>query len=283
MDPHTLLLAALGIFAGGAVKGLAALGLPLVAIPLVTLVVGLKQAVALLAVPMIVSNFVQSFQGGNFRASVAEFRVLGLVVFVFAIVGTQLLVRLPQRALELAMGLALIALPLFLHVRPDIVVSRAQRRWADPAVGALAGLLGGIAAYYGPPLMIYVLGMRLPKDRFVSGISLLYWIAGLGLFIGVYSSGIGDFALFGASVLMLVPTGVGMWLGQRIQLRLSEAAFGRLILCVYLATGATFLVAAAAPDHPARASFNHSSSESVATPSSLALVAFDPASAPTTM
>jgi len=244
--PLTLLLAALGVFAGGAVKGLAALGLPLVAIPLVTLVVGLKHAVALLVVPMIVSNFVQSFQGGNFRASLAEFRVLAPVVFAFTLVGTQLLVRLPQRALELAMGLALIALPLVLHFRPALVVSRAQRHWADPAVGAFAGLLGGIAAYYGPPLMIYVLGMRLSKDRFVSGISLLYWIAALGIFIGVYASGIGDLSLFFYSVLMLVPTGAGMWLGQRVQLRLSEQAFGRLIFGIYLATGATFLISAAA-------------------------------------
>jgi uncharacterized protein len=246
VDSSTLFLAALGVFAGGAVKGLAALGLPLVAIPLVTLVVGLKRAVALLVVPMIVSNFVQSFQGGNFRASLTEFRVLALFVFLFALVGTQLLVRLPQRALELALGLALIALPLFLHFRPDIVVGRAQRRWADPVVGALAGLLGGIAAYYGPPLMIYVLGMRLPKERFVAGISMLYWVAGLGLFIGVYSAGISDLSLFLASVLMLVPTGIGMWLGQRLQLRLSEAAFGRVILWVYLATGATFLISAVA-------------------------------------
>ena len=282
MDAYTLFLAALGVFAGGAVKGLAALGLPLVAIPLVTLVVGLKQAVALLVVPMIASNFVQSFSGGNFRASVAEFRVLALSVFIFALVGTQLLVRVPQRALELALGLALIALPLFLHFRPGIVVTRAQRRWADPAVGALAGLLGGTAAYYGPPLMIYVLGMRLSKERFISGISMLYWVAGLGIFIGVYASGIGDLSLLGASLLMLVPTGAGMWLGQRVQLHLSETAFGRVILCVYLATGATFLISAAAQGHPARASFSHSSSESMVRPSSFAFVAFEPASTPTT-
>ena len=245
MTPLALFFAALGVFAGGAVKGLAALGLPLVAIPLVTLAVGLKRAVALLVVPMIASNLVQSFQGGNFRASLAEFRVLAPMVFVFTLVGTQLLVRLPQRALELALGLALIALPLVLHFRPDFVLHPAQRRWADPAVGAFAGLLGGIAAYYGPPLMIYLLGMRLPKDRFVSGISLLYWIAALGIFIGVYASGIGDLSLFGYSVLMLVPTGAGMWLGRRVQLHLSEEAFGRLILGVYLATGATFLISAA--------------------------------------
>jgi hypothetical protein len=36
-----------------------------------------------------------------------------------------------------------------------------------------------------------------------------------------------------------------MWLGQRLQLRLTEAGFQRLLIAVYLGTGATFLIEAA--------------------------------------
>ena len=245
MDPLALGLAALCVFAGGAVKGLAALGLPLVAIPLLTMVVGLKHAVALLVVPMIVSNFVQSFQGGHFLRSFRELRVLAAVTFVCTILGTRLLVSVPLRFLELALGVVLIALPLVMHFRPSMRLDAAHRSWGDPAVGVVAGLLGGIAALYGPPLMLYVLGMRLPKDRFVSGISMLYWIGGMALFVGVYVAGVADWSLLAYSVLMLLPVGAGMWLGQRVQLRLSEAGFARLLVAVYLATGATFLVEAA--------------------------------------
>jgi hypothetical protein len=245
LDPLALALAALALFVGGAVKGVAALGLPLVAIPLLTLVVGLKHAVALTVVPMVVSNLVQSFQGGNFRRSLRQFRVLAPILFVFALIGTRLLVRVPQRTLELVLGLALVVLPLAMHFRPGLELRPAQRRWGDPLIGIIAGLLGGMAAYYGPPLMIYVLGLRLPKAEFVSGISLLYWIAGLGLFIGVYGFGVADPSLLGISVLLLLPMGAGMWLGQRVQLRLSEPAFARLLVAVYLATGATFIIEAA--------------------------------------
>ena len=245
MDPLALALVALAVFAGGAIKGVAALGLPLVAIPLLTLVVGLKHAVALLVVPMIVANLVQSFQGGHFRRSLRQFRVLAATVFVFTLVGTRLLVSVPQRTLELAIGMSLIVLPLAMYFRPGLELKPAQRRWGDPLVGVFAGLLGGIAAYYGPPLMIYVLGMRLPKEEFTSGISLLYWIAALALFIGVYGSGVADPSLLAISVLLLLPVGAGMWLGQRVQLRLSEPAFARLLVAVYLATGATFLIEAA--------------------------------------
>lgn len=245
MEPVSLAVAALCVFLGGAVKGVAALGLPLVAIPLLAWAVGLKTAVALLVVPMIGSNFVQSFQGGLFLYNLRRFWVLELTVLVFALIGTRLLVSVPQHVLALAIGLALVVLPLLIHYRPALTVTERQRRWADPLVGAVAGLLGGIAAYYGPPIMLYLLGMRLTKEEFVSAISLLYWIAAAGIFVGIYSSGAASLAMLGLSALMLVPVGLGMWLGQRVQVRLSEAGFRRLLMGVYLATGASFLVQAA--------------------------------------
>jgi uncharacterized protein len=244
LDPLALVLASLAVFLGGAVKGVVALGLPLVAIPLVAAIVGLKHAVALLVVPMVGANFVQSFQGGHFRRNLRQFGAVALALFLFSLVGTQLLISLPQRTLEIAIGLALIVMPLVLHFAPGLALTPAQRRWGDPVVGAVAGLLGGIAAYYGPPLMIYLLGMRLPKDEFASAISLLYWIAALGIFLGIYATRAADLSLLGLSVLMLLPAGAGMWLGQRVQVRLSEAVFRRLLIAVYLATGASFLVEA---------------------------------------
>lgn len=141
-------------------------------------------------------------------------------------------------------GVALIVLPIILHFRPSFAISEGQRRWADPLAGLIAGLLGGISAYYGPPLMLYVLGLRLPKEEFVSGISLLYWTAALAILIGIYAGGAADLSLLGWSVAMLAPAWAGMWLGQRVQLRLTEASFARVLNAVYLATGATFLAEA---------------------------------------
>lgn len=244
MDASTLAIAALCVFLGGAVKGVAALGLPLVAIPLLAWVVGLKSAVALLVVPMIGSNLVQSFQGGMFLRNLRAYWRLALAVLAFSLIGTQLLVSLPQRPLEAVLGLALVTLPLAIQRRKALIITARQRRWADPLVGAVAGLLGGIAAYYGPPLMLYLLGMRLGKDEFAAAISLLYWIAAAGIFVGVYGSGAADLAMLGLSALMLVPVGLGMWLGQRLQFGLSETQFQRLLIGIYLATGANFLVRA---------------------------------------
>ncbi len=245
MTTPDLALAALAVFVGGLVKGVAGLGLPLVAIPLLSWAVGLKQAVALVVLPMIGSNLVQSFQGGLFLHNLRRFWLLAVTVLIFTLIGTRLLVVLPERALALAIGVSLVVLPLVIHLQPRLAITARQRRWADPLVGAVAGLLGGIAAYYGPPLMLYVLGMRLAKEEFVAVISLLYWIAAAGILVGVYTSSVASFALLGVSALMLVPAAIGMGLGQRILFRLSEASFRRMLVAVYLATGASFLVRAA--------------------------------------
>jgi uncharacterized membrane protein YfcA len=237
--------AALSVLAGALVKGVAGLGLPLVAMPLLSWLVGLKHAVALLVVPMFASNFVQSFQGGLFVRNLRNCRVLALTVFVFSLIGTRLLVTIPERPLALAVGVMLIVLPLAMRLRPAAAIGARGRRWADPLVGACAGLLGGIAAYYGPPLMIYVLGLRLSKNEFVSMISLLYWIGAAGILLGIYGVGAAPLPFLGLSALMLVPTGAGMWLGQRFRLRLGEAAFANLLAGIYLATGASFLLRAA--------------------------------------
>ncbi|HXQ52068.1 MAG TPA: hypothetical protein VN802_13320 [Stellaceae bacterium] len=55
-----------------------------------------------------------------------------------------------------------------------------------------------------------------------------------------------DLSPFGPSVLLLLPAGAGMWLGRRVQVRLSEETFRQVLIVVYLATGARFLVEASA-------------------------------------
>ena len=54
----------LALFLGGALKGVVVLGLPLVGVPLLTFPFGLKGAVSVLVLPIIVSNLAQSFAAG---------------------------------------------------------------------------------------------------------------------------------------------------------------------------------------------------------------------------
>jgi uncharacterized membrane protein YfcA len=236
--------AAFSLFAGGAVKGVVGLGLPLVSMPLLTLSFSLKQSVGFLVLPMVASNLVQAFQGGLFLATLRRFWLLLLVLLITVAAATKLLVIVPQEVLFVVIGTSVIVFPLIAHFRPHLRVSGATERWLGPLVGFVAGVIGGVSTFYGAPLMLYLVWLRLPKDLFVIAVSLMYFVGATGLLAGLVLFGVTQFTGLGLSVLGCVPVFAGLWLGQHLRVRLDERRFARLLLAVYLATGLSFLAKA---------------------------------------
>ena len=245
MTPLVLFLCSLGLLAGSTVKGVVGIGMPLVAVPILTMLVNLKTAVTLTTIPVTAANLVQSFQGGRLLAMARRFWSLLAPLFVTIIFAVRLLVVLPERVLDLIIGLAVISFPVFVTLRPSLRLTPRAEALLNPVVGLFTGLLGGISTFYGPPLMLYVFGMRLSKEDFVPAISLMYTVAGIGMAIGLWGAKVASLADLGASFLMLIPTGIGMWLGRYVHVQLSERNFQRVLLSVYIATGVTFLLNAA--------------------------------------
>jgi len=235
---------ALSLFIAGAVKGVVGLGLPLVALPLLTMVLGLKASVGILIVPIFTSNLVQSFQGGRFMPTLKRFWPVFVPLIVLSMLGTQALVMLPERYLAAFIGIAVICFPSLAHFQPKVRISPGQERWLGPAMGAIAGLLGGATTFYGPPLMLYLAGLKLPKDSFVAAVSLLFFMGSIGLSAGLLSFGITKPDQLLPSAAAAVPVFVGLWIGQLVRRRLDERRFATVLLLVYLASGASFLAKA---------------------------------------
>ena len=65
LDGSVIILIAITFFIAGSVKGVIGLGLPTVSLALLTVIVGLKPAMALLIVPSLVTNIWQAVRGSN--------------------------------------------------------------------------------------------------------------------------------------------------------------------------------------------------------------------------
>ena len=232
----------LSLFAGGAVKGLVGLGLPVIGMPLLTLTLPLKTAIAILVVPLVVSNLSQSFEGGLFRWTLKRFWPTLATLFVSAAVSTQALVALPERTLFTAAGTAIIVLPLITYFYPALRIGPSLERWLGPCVGTIGGFLGGVSAFYGPPLMIFLAALRLPKAEFVPAISLMFFVGALGLAVGLLGFGVSGTRELGLSALATLPVFVGMSLGRRVRIALNERQFALLLLAIYVVIGTTFLL-----------------------------------------
>jgi hypothetical protein len=232
------------MFVAGTVKGIVGLGLPLVALPLLTMTVGLKSGISMLIVPIVASNTVQSLQGRRFKRIARRFWPVYVPLVVCSFVGSSVLVLLPERAMEAVLGVLVIAIPIVAHFQPNVRITPAQERWLGPLAGGLSGLLGGATSMYGPPLMIFLAGLRLAKDDFVVAVSLIFLIGSLGLGAGLIGFGVARPIDLAWSVLCCVPVFLGLWAGQQVRVRLDERRFAHALLAVYIASGASFLLKA---------------------------------------
>jgi uncharacterized membrane protein YfcA len=109
------------------------------------------------------------------------------------------------------------------------------------AAGLFGGLLGGISTAFGPPLIMYLSALRLPKVEFVAAIGAIWTFASLMLIVAFHQSGIlvGERAWW--SVAACIPVGVGLWLGSRLRDHIAQAPFRRLVRLALLLLGANLI------------------------------------------
>ena len=228
----------------GAIKGVLGVGLPLVAVPLLSQVVPVPLAIMTLATAQVVSNGFQAFQGGNLGAVLSRFWSLFLPLLLGLFLSARLLVTLDDRVLGLILGtlvLAFTALSAFQHrfrieVRHEKVMS--------PLVGALAGVLGGVSSFYGVPILIYLVALRLEKRFFISAVSTAFTFGALLLMASLVFYGAMGREQFLLSGLSVIPVFGGLLVGQLIQKRMPQAAFNRGLIVIMLATGLSLVARA---------------------------------------
>lgn len=221
----------------GTVKGLVGLGLPTIVIALTSLVLPLTEAIALIALPTIITNIWQAAVGGNFWRILRRqaplivplaaslyltmwfvgqkgpnwaFLLLGAVLIVYGALG---LLRIRPR------------------VAPDLVVP------LSPVIGTVSGFVAGVVGVPIIPLMPFLQAQDLKPSETVQTLGIVLCATSLTLTFSLVSFGLldGPRALFSAAAM--VPAMAGMWLGQAIRNRLSVEQFRLAVFWALLATG----------------------------------------------
>jgi uncharacterized membrane protein YfcA len=238
----TVAFGAVAVMLAAFVKGAVAFGFPTVATPLLALITDVKTAVAISILPNIVMDGIQAVRRPGALATIRRHAVLYAMGIVGTVLGTYLLARFSDRHSLLLLGgfvLAFVAINLArprMHVRPE---------WAPylPApVGLVAGLVGGVTNVHGTPLVLYFYALGMEKTEFVRAIALAFLVYKAAQLAAVVHVGMMTAALFGWSVLATLAALVGFGLGLRVQDRMNQATFNRVVLVVLAALG-VFLVA----------------------------------------
>jgi uncharacterized membrane protein YfcA len=226
---------------GGVVKGVTGVGLPLVLIPLTAQFLPLPVAVALLTVPMVATNVTQAMEGGHTRTAIRGMWPILIFVIVGLLIGVDLLLSIDRHLLSLILGTSFLALAALLGLMPRVRIGDATARWAGPAVGFAAGVLGGMSAMFGPPMIAYLVGRGTEPDLFVKQMAIFAFTASLTMLLALGGSGAMSPRDMLMSAAAVIPIQAGMPLGRWLRRRTKPQWFRIAVLIVLAAGGLDML------------------------------------------
>jgi uncharacterized membrane protein YfcA len=231
-------------FAGSLVFGLTGFGAALVTIPLAIHFVPLQFALALFAVSDLTSALRIGFENPKHAVRAEWTRLVPMIVAGTAL-GVTLLVNLPRAAGMFALGAFVFGYALYsLFGHPSKKVIAAG--WAWPA-----GLAGGITSTLfgagGPPYAIYLSQRGLSKEQFraTMGFATLTSIS-LRVTAFLLTGLLLDAKVWLVAVAVVPASLLGIFVAQRMFLKISREQLLRAVAVVLLVTGATLVARALA-------------------------------------
>jgi uncharacterized membrane protein YfcA len=232
------------LFVAGTTKGLIGIGMPIVAVPLLNVVVDLPTTVALLSIPLILSNIPQALQGERVGIVVRRLSPILLGLTFGVVIGVHLLTTLSPSSLKPIVGAALVGIVILMLLTPHFAIPKRVEPVAGPVVGLVGGILGGLAALPGPFVFVYILALGVTRDQFVQYSSMFLAIAATLVTLALGGMGGLSWTDAAISTLATAPILLGMWLGTYVRKLVSPELFRKLILGVVAISGVHLIATA---------------------------------------
>jgi uncharacterized membrane protein YfcA len=222
----------LAMFAGGFCKGVIGVALPLVGISIMVLLIDAKLAVAMIVIPIVLTNFQMAMRSdwAELFEALKRFWPLILTCFVSLLSVAVFAGRLSSSTILLGLGIALI---IFVLANVSPWKPRISPRLEKPAgalVGVVSGVLGGATSVYGPPITMFLLASGVQKSKWLASIGTTFSIGSLPLVAGYTINGLITPNVAVVSTLACAPAFFGMWLGFKLQDAMAPDTFRKVLM-----------------------------------------------------
>jgi uncharacterized membrane protein YfcA len=239
--PLDLLLVAVIVAGAATVKGAIGFGFPLISVPLLTVVLGPRVAVPIIAIPTLLGNLIVVSRGGA-AGSIGPFVAILGGLIAGTIAGAMLIKALDPRVLSVLVGAIALLYVIATACHLTTLVPPAVGKRAAPLIGLVAGAIGGATGIFSPLLASYLHLLRLAKREFVFWITVMFFVSnvvqiGSYLHLGLYRG-----PVLGTSLLSCLPMAAGTGLGLVLQDRLDQQVFGRIVLAVVFVAAFSLLI-----------------------------------------
>ena len=221
-------------------------GIGVVATPLLTLTIPVTDAVALLLPLMIVSDFFSlyyyrlTFDRRSIKLLIpgAGLGIVAGALFFDEFGGH-------QRVLQSAIGFLAVFFVGFQALRPFFLGALEKRSPAAAegiGMGAASGFFSTLAHAGGPPLVIYLLPQKMPKDLFVGTTVIFFAVINLLKLVPYQALGLFKVTHL-TTILVLAPLAyLGVRLGVFLNRRFTDLWFNRVVYTILLLTGLQLVI-----------------------------------------
>ncbi len=236
---HLVLFACAVTLLGGFVKGAVGFAMPLIMISGMGILIDPRLVVAGIILPILFSNGWQIARSGlgPARAAVIEHWRYLLVVCVMILISAQFLTVISADAMFVILGVPVVVLCTVQLLGWAPVIPLRLRRPFEWGAGLMAGTLGGLAGTWGPPTVLYLLALETPRAKQMAVQGVIYGLGSVMLLLGHLQSGVLNAHTWQLSALLLVPAGIGMWIGFKLGDRFDQQAFRKVTLLVLILAG----------------------------------------------
>ncbi|MEH6451033.1 MAG: sulfite exporter TauE/SafE family protein [Oleispira sp.] len=223
-------LAISGVLLTGISKSGFAGGAGVIAVPLLSLVLPVPVAAALM-LPLLIVMDAKSMHYYWRSVRWQELKVIAPAALIGIIAGGYLLGKLPSPLLQILLGLFCIVFALWKKLTP--ILGRVP--YAGFIWGAVSGLTSTLLHSGGPPINIYLATRQLPKYNWLATAAVFFAMMNLVKIIpygltgqwqsNVSASDLPIPPLFIIAIILLPISLIGVWLGYRLQSKISETHF----------------------------------------------------------
>ena len=239
LGPTALTLALVLGFLAGLVKGMTGFALPMVLVSGLGSFLAPELALAGMILPALVTNGWQALRQGG-RAAIASVRVHWLyltLMLIVLVISSQIVLRIPTNLLFLLLGLTVTAFTSLQLAGWQPQIDPHNKRKTEIGIGALAGFLGGLTGTWGPPTVLYLTALNVPKVEHVRVQGVVYGLGAVMLTLAHLRSGVLSGPGLGLSIAILPVALAGMAAGVMIQDRLDQKRFRLAVLVVLAVAG----------------------------------------------
>ncbi|MBB3210955.1 hypothetical protein FHW67_000190 [Herbaspirillum sp. Sphag1AN] len=217
----SLLFVVMAVFLlAGLVKGVVGLGLPTVAVGLLGLFMLPMQAAALLLMPSLVTNVWQLLAGGQLLTLLRRLWPMLVGIVVGTVLGAMSGMSGENVRATLALGIALMCYAALGLATVTCKIPSVHVRMLSWWIGLVTGLISSVTAVFVIPAVPFLQALRLEKDELIQAMGWSFTVSTFAMGAVLLQGGMVGVATGGLSLLAVLPSLLGMFLGQFLRARI---------------------------------------------------------------